>query len=239
MNADETHATCSSETSNDLQSTPSWPVLNTVEARVLGALIEKQLTTPDYYPLTLNALLAACNQKNNRDPVTAFDEPTVLAATESLREKKLAWQVFLAGNRVPKFRHAITDIYHVPEETVPSLCELLLRGPQTAAELRGRTERMGVLPANVDVELILQQLVTHQEGPFAVKLPREPGRREQRYAHLLCGPVAVAAMPAGAPGEPIRVTGPQNAERLTQLEATVAGLQTRFEALEAKLAQLL
>ena len=214
----------------------SWPTLSPVEARVLGALIEKQYTTPDYYPLTLNALVAACNQKNNRDPMTQFDDAIVLAATDTLREKKLAWQVFLAGNRVPKYRHAFTDVYHVPDETVPLLCELMLRGPQTAAELRTRGERMHAYTDVASVEALLQQLVTHREGVFAVKLPRESGRRESRFAHLLSGPVAAAAAaPTSPPAEPVRVTWTQEAARLTQMEQALADLQARVQALEKKL----
>ena len=220
----------------------AWPVLSPVEARALGALIEKELTTPDYYPLTLNALVAACCQKNNRDPMLQLDDATLLAATDTLREKKLVWQVFLAGNRVPKYRHAFLDVYHVPDESVPLLCELLLRGPQTAAELCSRAERMRAYPDVAAVEALLQQLAAHVEGPFVVKLPREPGRREQRFAHLLCGPVAAAETPAlaAAPSaEPVRVSWTQEAARLTQLEQTVADLQARLQTLETKLNQVL
>jgi len=219
---------------------PSWPVLTAAEARVLGALIEKELTTPDYYPLTLNALAAACNQKNNRNPVTSLDESTVLGALDTLREKKLAWQVFLAGNRVPKFRHAFTDVYHVPDETVPLFCELLLRGPQTAAELRSRTERMRATPLDADTEMLLQQLASHQEGPFVVRLARESGRRESRYGHLLCGPLSeasVTAQPTGA--DSMGGSLPQDATRLAQMAEAIADLQARVRALEAKLEQFL
>jgi len=214
----------------------SWPVLSLVEARVLGALIEKQITTPDYYPLTLNALVNACNQKNNRDPVTQLDETAALTATDTLREKKLVWQVFLAGNRVPKYRHVFTDVYHVPDESVPLLCELMLRGPQTPGELRTRGERMHAYPDVAGVEALLDQLATHREGPFTVRLPREPGRRESRFAHLLCGPVAVAATtPSAAPVEPIRVAWNQESERLARMEQAIADLQAQIQTLEKKL----
>jgi uncharacterized protein YceH (UPF0502 family) len=223
-----------------------WPVLTTDEARVLGALVEKQLTTPEYYPLTLNALLAACNQKNNRDPVMALDETAVVLALDGLREKKLAWQVFLAGNRVAKYRHAVTDVYHVPDACVPLLAELLLRGPQTAAELRLRAERMHAYADVAEVEAHLQGIAGHAEGPFVARLARETGRREPRWAQLLCGPVAAAAVTPAASGEAIpapTVVAPAVArlDRLEQevadLKAQVAAMQARFEELAGQLGQ--
>jgi uncharacterized protein YceH (UPF0502 family) len=218
---------------------PAWPILSAVEARVLGALIEKELTTPDYYPLTLHALVAACNQKNNRDPAMQLDEAAAVAATDTLREKKLMWLVTLAGNRVAKYRHAFLDVYHVPDASVALLAELLLRGPQTVAELRTRAERMHPYADVTAVEALLQELATHAEGPFVVRLPREPGRRESRYAQLLCGPVAIAAE-AAPEGQPVRVTGSGvERERFAQLEQSVADLQARVLALETKLNQVM
>lgn len=218
---------------------PAWPVLTPDEARVLGVLVEKQRTTPEYYPLTLNALVAACNQKNNRNPVMTLDEAAVALALDGLRIKKLAWQVSLAGTRVPKFRHAFADVYHVPEACLPLLVELLLRGPQTAAELRTRAERMqadGEAATVEAVEASLQNLADHAEGPFAVKLAREPGRREARWAHMLCGPLSLDEAPsAAADGVPPSVTAPA-VTRLDSLEqevqalrAELAELRTRFE----------
>ena len=236
----ETTPTHSATESVSPATVPSgWPILSPVEARVLGALIEKQLTTPDYYPLTLNALVAACNQKNNRDPVLQFDEASALVATDTLREKKLAWQIFLAGNRVPKYRHAFTDIYHVPEESVPLLCELLLRGPQTVGELRTRCERMRPYADTAAVETLLQELAAHREGSFVVKLPRESGRREPRYAQLLCGPVAMPAAAPEAPAEPARAFLQVGESRIAQLEQTVSELQARVQSLESKWSSLL
>lgn len=217
---------------------PVWPVLSALEARVLGALIEKQMTTPDYYPLTLHALAAACNQRNNRDPVSQYDDAAVLSATDTLREKKLVWQVFLAGNRVPKYRHSFTDVYHVADEAVPLLCELLLRGPQTAAELRGRAERMRGYADAAEVETLLHELATHREGPFTIKLPRETGKREQRHAQLLSGPVSAAAAPGSAP-EPTRPNPTAEADRLSRLERTVSELSDRVTALEHGLGHVL
>lgn len=219
---------------------PGWPMLSAVEARVLGVLIEKELTTPDYYPLTLNALVAACNQKNNRDPVLQLDEGSVVNATDTLREKKLMWLVTLSGSRVAKYRHAFLDVYHVPDTSVALLAELLLRGPQTAAELRARAERMHPYADTAAVEALLQELVTHREGPFVMKLAREPGRRESRYAQLLGGPVAGAeAAPGTTQVTPARASGGMDLERLAQLEQRVAELQERMVMLETKLNQVL
>ena len=226
---------------NDETTAPSsWPVLSASEARVLGALIEKERTTPDYYPMTINALVAACNQKNNRDPVLQLDERTVLAATDTLREKKLVWQMSLAGNRVAKYRHAFAEVYQVPDAAVALLAELLLRGPQTVAELRARAERMHPYADTAAVETLLQELAAHAGGALVVRLPREPGRREPRYAHLLCGPVAGAVAEAApvvpAPG---LAGGPATQERIVELEQRLADLQARVLALESKLSQVL
>jgi len=217
---------------------PAWPILSAVEARVLGALIEKELTTPDYYPLTLNALVAACNQKNNREPVLQVDEAAAVAATDTLREKKLVWLVTLAGGRVAKYRHAFLDVYHVPDASVALLAELLLRGPQTVAELRARAERMHPYADAAAVETLLHELAAHAEGPFVVKLAREPGRRESRYAQLLCGPVTVTAEATPAV-LPVRVAGSVELERFAQLEQRVEDLQARVLVLETKLTQVL
>jgi uncharacterized protein YceH (UPF0502 family) len=207
-----------------------------VEARVLGALIEKERSTPEYYPLTINALLAACNQKNNRDPVLLLDEAAVSAATDTLRDKKLVWQMNLAGSRVPKYRHAFTDVYHVPDAAVALLAELLLRGAQTVAELRSRAERMHPYEDVASVDALLQELSRHPEGAFVARLAREPGKREARYTHLLCGPVATAGEAVAATQAPVVIVSP---ERLAQLEQTVAELQARITALETKLNQAL
>ena len=213
---------------------PSWPQLDAVEARVLGALLEKSLATPEYYPLTMSALIAACNQKNNRDPVVQFGEQETLDALDGLREKKAAWLVTLAGSRVAKYRHAFTDVFHVADDAVPLFCELLLRGPQTAAELRARCERLGLTVDTAAVEAALQELIDHREGPFVARLPREPGRRECRYAQLLSGPPPAAAVaPPPAPG--LLSLPTPTSERLAALEAHCAALAARVAALEAAL----
>jgi uncharacterized protein YceH (UPF0502 family) len=222
---------------------PEWPILSAIEARVLGALIEKERTTPDYYPLTINALTSACNQKNNRDPVLQLTETSIIRATETMREKKLVWLVTMAGSRVAKYRHAFLDVYHVPDSAVALLSELLLRGPQTAAELRARAERMHPYADTATVEALLQELQAHREGPFVVKLAREPGKREARFMHLLGGPVAVTeTTPAPfstSASEPAYGAPAIDPARLTQLEETLAALQAKVQALEEKLNQVL
>ena len=222
-----------------------WPILTPAEARVLGALAEKELTTPEYYPLTLKALIAACNQKSNRAPVLVLDETAVALALDELREKKLAWQVFLAGSRAVRFRHAFVDIYHVPDASVPLLVELLLRGPQTAAELRPRVGRMLDYADVAAVESAMQDLADHTEGPFAVKLAREPGRREARWAHLLCG--SLTGQVAAADDDDMATRPPPVAaavSRLDRLEqevvhvhAQLSELQTRFESFTQQFGQ--
>lgn len=212
-----------------------WPLLTPAEARVLGSLVEKALTTPEYYPLTLNALIAACNQRSNRDPVLALDEEAVALALDGLREKKLAWQVFLAGSRVVRFRHAFVDIYHVPDASVPLLTELLLRGPQTAAELRARAGRMQDYADVGTVETAMQGLADHVEGSFAVKLALEPGRRETRWAHLLCGPVTEQAAAAAnniTTATPLPVAAAVS--RVDRLEQEVAQMHTQLAELQAR-----
>jgi hypothetical protein len=158
--------------------------LNPVEARVLGVLIEKQLSTPEYYPLTLNALVNACNQKSNRDPVMSLDEAAVVEALDSLRKQHLVWQIMTHGSRTHKYEHNIKDVADFSEGQLALLCELMLRGPQTIGELRTRTARLTEFYGLSDVEYTLKKLAEHESGPFAVQLPRRPGYKESRYAHL-------------------------------------------------------
>jgi hypothetical protein len=221
-------------------------MLTLEEARVLGALVEKERTTPEYYPLTLNALLAACNQKNNRDPVMQLDETAVDLALDGLRGKKLAWEVTLVGGRATKYRHAFGNVYPVAPDAVPLLVELLPRGPQTAAELRMRAERMQPHPYQdvAAVEKLLEQLAADASWPFVARLPREPGKREPRWAQLLGGPVADAPTPAtndAASAAPIYSPAASRLDRLEQevaaLKTQVEELQTRFEALARELGQ--
>ncbi len=158
--------------------------LNDVEIRVLGALIEKERATPEYYPLSLHALTNACNQKSNREPVVAYDEKTVVRAVESLREKNLSLMVTGAGSRVSKYKHTFNRKFQLNEKEVAVLCILMLRGPQTVGEIRGRTGRIYNFPDLADVSATLDGLMTRGEGAYVVQLPRQPGRKEARYAHL-------------------------------------------------------
>ncbi len=173
-------------------------VLNEVEVRVLGALIEKDIATPDYYPLSLNALVNACNQKNNRDPVMNLDEPSVREALHGLQEKRLAGPAGGAESRVTKYEHRVQEVFNFTRAETAVMCVLLLRGPQTPGELRGRTERMYRFEELQDVQSTLQRLVERQP-PLVKMLPRQPGTKESRYAHLLAGDVEGWTAPAGPP----------------------------------------
>lgn len=213
--------------------------LSPEEARVLGCLIEKQITTPEYYPLTLHALVAACNQKNNRDPVTAFDDRTVVRALDALRERKLAAMVSEAGARVPKYRHAAAEGLALDPPDLALACELLLRGPQTPGELRNRAGRMHSFASLAEVQERLEALASRADGPHVVKLPRQPGTKESRYMHLYGGPPPVAA-PDGtpdAPPEPARLEISSENERLALLEADVAALRSEVSQLGEELRQ--
>jgi len=203
--------------------------LTETEVRVLGALIEKDITTPEYYPLSLNGLVNACSQKSNRDPVMQLDEDAVRAALEGLQEQRMAGPARGADSRVTKYEQRLQEVFNFTRPEIAVLCVLLLRGPQTPGELRGRAERMHRFEALQDVQSALQKLM--QREPALVKvLPRQPGTKESRYAHLLAGDVveAEAAMPVGAAVE----RNPADAERIVRLEEEVAEL--RREVSEVK-----
>ena len=165
-------------------------VLNDAEVRILGCLIEKEMTTPDYYPLSLNALINACNQKSNRSPVTTFDEAIVQEGLDSLQVRGLARMTHAAGSRVPKYLHAFLDKFDLSAQELAVLCELMLRGPQTMGELRAHAERIAPVGDLETVDRILQTLMD-QSPSLVVRWEREPGRKERRFMHLLSGePVA-------------------------------------------------
>jgi len=206
-------------------------ILNAVEVRVLGSLIEKELTTPEYYPLTLNALVNACNQISNRDPVVAYDEKMVVRALESLREKQLAWMVTGAGSRVPKYEHRLAEQLKLAEQEIAVLCVLMLRGPQTIGEIRGRTGRMYEFKELTEVEMTLDSL-TSALPPLVMKLPRQPGMKESRYAHLLSGEVHVEEAPAAARLEPATLEVRAENERLAKLESEVEVLRQELAELK-------
>jgi uncharacterized protein YceH (UPF0502 family) len=206
-------------------------VLNSAEARVLGALVEKDITTPDYYPLSLNALINACNQKNNREPVTNFDEETVRLALRNLSDKHLARTAGGADSRVTKYEHRLQEAFNFTRQETALICVLLLRGPQTPGELRGRTERMYQFEHLDDVLSGLQQLM-RREPPLAKALGRRPGTKEVRYAHLLSGDVEAWEPPA----ESASSSGSADAERILQLEEQVAALRNEVAELKQQMA---
>ena len=200
--------------------------LTDIEVRVLGALIEKDMTTPEYYPLSLNALVNACNQKSNRNPVVAFDEPTVARAIESLREKKLALVLTGREHRVPKYRHWAWETLGLGPREMAALCVLMLRGPQSVGELKGRTQRMYNFDDLASVEVCLDHLAERRPEPLVVKLARQPGTREPRYAHLLAGEVRLAE-PEAQPAA-VQTLAPQDtsAERMAKLESDIDELRS-------------
>jgi len=204
-------------------------VLNAVEARVLGALIEKDITTPDYYPLSLNALVNACNQKNNREPVMALDEAAVRDAVSGLQELRLAGPAGGADSRVTKYEHRMQDVLNLSRGETAVLCVLLLRGPQTPGELRGRTERMHSFEDLDAVQASLQKLM-QREPPLAVVLPRQPGTKESRYAHLLSGPIDAAEFAVQGPPAVVAVSGTDM--RVVRLEEQVASLRNEVTELK-------
>lgn len=201
-------------------------LLNETEVRVVGALVEKQLTTPEYYPLTLNALVNACNQISNREPVVAFDEKTVARAIESLREKNLVYVFYGSDSRVPKYKHIMTEIFKLTPPELALMCVLMLRGAQTIGELRGRTNRMYEFRDLAEVETTLEALTTREEQPLVARLPRQPGQKDSRYAQLLAGEVAVEEQPARAPrAEPVVMEVRAENEKISRLEAEVETLR--------------
>ena len=196
--------------------------LEASEARVLGSLLEKEITTPDYYPLSLNALMNACNQKSNREPVVSYDEDTVERALEGLRAKGLAVRITGGDSRVPKHGQRFTEKLNLGRREAAILCVLLLRGPQTVGELRGRTERLYSFEDLEGVESTLQHLA---DQGMVTKLARQSGSREARFAHLLAGEVDVAE-PAPTP---VAARPPAHDDRLAALETELAALRREFD----------
>jgi len=195
--------------------------LDPAELRVLGALMEKEKTTPEYYPMSLNALVNACNQKSNREPVVNYDEDAVETALQGLRDKGLSSRIS-GGSRVPKHEHRFTERCNLGRREEAVLCVLMLRGPQTVGELRGRTERLHDFDDLESVENTLHRLA---EIGFVKQLPRQAGFKEQRWAQLLAGDVEFAEEPEAPPAE----RGPSDRERIAALERDVADLKRAFE----------
>lgn len=200
-------------------------LLHDSEVRILGCLVEKEMTTPEYYPLTLNALLNACNQKSNRNPAVTYDETVVEQGLKGLQEKGLARETHAAGSRVPKYLHTILDRFDLTGQEMALLCELMLRGPQTVGELRARAERMSAFESLEAVENTLQGLAEHAPQ-LAVKLQREPGRKECRYAHLLSGNVFAERPDQGAE------TAVPAGERIARLEEEIRRIREELEGMK-------
>ena len=213
--------------------------LTKIEARVLGALIEKEITTPEYYPLSLNALMNACNQKSNRDPVMQLDEAAVRKALHGLSERLLARSA-ASDSRVAKFEHHLGDTFNFDRKETAIICELLLRGPQTPGELRSRAERMHPFEDLSEVQTTLQRLM-RRDPPLVKLLPRQPGMKEARYAQLLSGDVQVAgreAVDAHDLENAGRTVQEENgAEAAKTLEAEVAALRQEVQWLKEQFAQ--
>ena len=209
--------------------------LNEVEARVLGALIEKEIITPDYYPLSLNALVNACNQKNNREPVMTLDESSVRTALYNLQAKSLAGPASGADSRVTKYEHRIQEVFNFTRAETAIIDVLLLRGPQTPGELRGRSERMYRFEELSDVQATLQRLI-ERDPPLVKILPRQPGTKESRYAHLLGGDVEGGRAPAESSG-PVAHGGIDH-ERVARLESEVAELKKEIAELKTQVEAL-
>ncbi len=210
-----------------------FPPFDDIEARVLGCLVEKQMSTPEYYPLTLNALVAACNQKNNRQPVVEIDDKTVVRALDRLREQKLVWMLHVAGGRVPKYEHRLNERLFLdrPQE-MAVLAELLLRGPQTLGQLRTRCERMHPFGDLAEVEAVLDGLAG-RGVPIVARLPQLPGHKEPRYMQLLAGPPPEPDPTATVAAEPIRAQVAAEQQRLADLEAKIAELTAEIAELKA------
>ena len=208
-------------------------ILTEIETRVLGSLIEKDITTPDYYPLSLNALVNACNQKNNREPVMTLDESAVRDALGTLQEKRLAGPASGADSRVTKFEHRLQEVYNFDRREIAILCVLLLRGPQTPGELRGRTDRMYHFDALEDVVSTLDRLA-HREPPLTAVLPRQPGTKESRYMHLFSGEPPADLSVARAPS-PVTAGNSTN-DRVAALEEEVSQLRAELAEVQQQLA---
>ena len=207
-------------------------LLDEIEVRVLGCLVEKDLATPEYYPLTLNALTNACNQKSNRDPVMLLEETDVVRALDSLRQRQMAHQS-AEGVRAAKYCHNLEGLLRLDPEELAIIAELLLRGPQTVGELRNRAERMCPVGELASVEELLQNLMERDE-PLVMRLPRQPGRKEHRFAHLLAGTPEIDEASA-SPAEPARLQVAAENERMTKLEDQVAALRAELDEMHRQL----
>ena len=213
-------------------------ILTDIETRVLGSLIEKQVTTPEYYPLTLNALTLACNQKNNRHPVTSYTENQVSEALETLREKNLAYVFYGSTSRVPKYKHVMPEVMHLSPAEMALMCVLMLRGAQTPGELRGNASRLYEFSSLEEVEAVLNGLISREDEPLVVRLPRQPGQKEVRFAHLLSGEIDVDALAAETERVPAAVSSRRgSSEQIERLEQKVDALTAEVERLKDQFEQ--
>jgi uncharacterized protein YceH (UPF0502 family) len=219
------------------------PQFTALEARVVGSLIEKQITTPDQYPLSLNALMLACNQKSNRDPILELTDRALQELVDGLMRRHFILEKSGFGSRVPKYQQRFcntefSSLQFTPQERA-IVCELLLRGPQTPGELRTRASRMAEFSDGAQVEAALERLAAHESGACVVRLAREPGRRDSRYAHLFSGeplePAAAGAGPETASAEASPAETPGVLVRLLALEQQLGELRAEFQALREKL----
>ena len=212
------------------------PTLTPAEVRVLGSLIEKQVTTPDYYPLTLNSLTNACNQLTNREPVVALDETMVVRAIDGLRDKRLATLFTGAESRVAKYKHTLSEAVLLTPAELALLCVLMLRGPQTIGELRTRCERLFTFDSLAEVEEALNALAARQPQPLVAKMPRLPGTKESRFVHLLGGRVELAANEKLPPIEPATASVRAENERIAKLEEELAAVRREVAELHQQFA---
>jgi len=213
--------------------------LSPIEARVIGCLIEKQITTPDQYPLSLNALVNACNQRSNRDPIMSAEEATIQASLDRLTRMHLVIEKSGFGSRVPKYQHRLCNTEFGPLKFSPQelaiVCELLVRGPQTPGELRTRAARMASFTEVGQVETALESLSSRADGPFVVRLPREPGRRDSRYAHLFSGTATIPALTEESSTGPSMASSAPAPSRLERLEEEVRQLKEELKDIKARL----
>ncbi len=205
--------------------------LSDIEARILGCLIEKETTTPDYYPLTLNSLVNACNQKSNRNPVVSYEETSVVRGLDSLQEKGLSEKIYKADSRVPKYGHLFMKKLNLSLNETAVLCVLMLRGPQTTGEIRGRSERIYKFNDLGEVEKVMDELM-NKEHPMAIKLPRQAGRKESRYTHLLSGKPDITESPVSLPQETATQQVRAENERIVKLEDEVTALRKDLNTLQ-------
>jgi len=211
--------------------------INELEARIVGVLIEKQMTTPDYYPLTLNALVNGCNQKSNRYPIKIWNETEVEGALQSLRVKHLVWQVKTHGSRAAKFEHNMKEVADFSTSELGILCVLLLRGSQTVGELKSRTTRMVEFHGLAAVEHTLQKLINHEKGPFVEKQMRMPGQKECRYAQRFCIVEQEEWDSEPESSSPEKMAVAEDLERMDRLEEKVNQLEAELMELKLNFAE--